>query len=189
MAKLCTLLFSPTGPFRACVLSAAILAVVSPLARATSIPLTQAIALDGRAVSLPHDLPAATVIILGFTRQSQNATTAWERPTRTQLAHAPAITFYNMAMLAGVPRLARGFALRSIRKAVPDVLKPNFLPLLDHEAEWKQTVAFDSHAEDAAYVLLVDRTGAIRWSTHEAFTPTLFAQLTQAAQALAKPQP
>lgn len=158
-------------------------------AQAASIPSTQAAALDGHAVSLPHDLPAATVLILGFTRHSADATTAWEKPTRTQLAHPPAVTFYDMAMLAEVPRFARGFALRSIRRAVPDLLKPNFLPLTDHEAEWKQTVAFDDHEADAAYVLLVDRKGTVRWSTHQAFSPALFAQLTQAAQTLASPQP
>ena len=153
---------------------------------AGTIPDTQVNALDGHAVMLPRDLPPATVLILGFTRGSADATTAWEKPTRAQWAHTPAVTFYDMAMLASVPRFARGFALRSMRKAVPDVLKPNFLTLFDHEAEWKQATGFDAHQEDAAYILLVDRTGAIRWSTHQPFSPALFAQLTEAAQTLAK---
>ena len=152
---------------------------------AASIPSVQATALDGHTVALPRDLPIATILIMGFGRHSSDATTAWEKPTRAQFAHTPNVTFYDMAMLAEVPRFARGFAVGRIRKAVPDLLKPNFLPLFDHEDEWKQAAAFDAHQEDAAYVLLVDREGRIGWSTHQPFTQALFAQLTQAAQALA----
>ena len=132
----------------------------SPLS-AASIPATQATALDGHTVALPRDLSAATILIVGFGRHSSDATTAWEKPTRAQFAHAPGIAFYDMAMLAEVPHFARGFALSRIRKAVPDVLKPNFLPLFDREDEWKQAAAFDTHQEDAAYVLLVDQEGRI----------------------------
>ena len=158
---------------------------LTPVCVASSIPAIDTTALDGHAVQLPRDLSGATVLILGFGRHSADATTAWEKPTRSQLASSPTIRFYDMAMLAEIPHFARGFALHSIRKAVPDVLKPNFLPLLDHEDEWKQTAGFDPQAEDAAYVCLVDRSGNVRWSTHQPFSPALFAQLTQAAQTLA----
>lgn len=161
------------------------LSVLSASARAASVPAVQAIALDGHSVSLPRDLPAATVLILGFTRRSVDATTAWEKPTRSQLAQSSSIGFFDMAMLADVPRIARGFALGRVRKAVPDVLKPNFLPLVDHETEWKQVSGFDPHQQDAAYVMLVDHGGTVRWSTHAPFTPALFAQLTEAAKSLA----
>ena len=164
---------------------ALMLAVCMQAASAATIPNTQATALDGHTVSLPSSLPGATVLILGFTRHSVDATTAWEKPTRTQLGHQPNVTFYDTAMLASVPRFARGFAIGRVRKQVPDVLKPNFLPLVEREDEWKQVAGFDPNQEDAAYVLLVDHAGAVRWSTHQAFTPALFAQLTQAAQALA----
>ena len=155
-----------------------------------SIPAVQATTLDGHALALPPGLPTrATVLILGFGRHSQNATTAWEKPVRMQLAHPPAIGFYDMAMLAEVPSFARGFALHSIRKAVPDVLKPNFVPLIDHEDDWKRAAGYASDQSEAAYVLLVDHTGIIRWSTHAAYTPAGFAQLTQAAQQLAGTAP
>jgi len=156
--------------------------------QAASIPGTQATALDGHTVAFPHDLsPGATVLILGFSRHSSDNTTAWEKPTRTQLAGS-AIRFYDMAMIAEVPHFARGFAVHSIRKVVPDILKPNFLPLVDQETEWKQAAGYDTQAEDAAYVLLVDHSGNVRWSTHQPFSPALFAQLTEAARTLANPQ-
>ena len=150
------------------------------------IPATQATALDGHSVNLPSQLPGrATVFIVGFGRHSQNATTAWEKPVRLQLAHPPAIGFYDVAMIAEVPSFMRSFVLRAIKHDVPDVLKPNFLPLTEREDDWRRVAGYTPNQPEAAYVLLVDAAGKVRWSTHEAFTPAGFAQLTQAAQQLA----
>lgn len=153
---------------------------------AGTIPTAQVTTLDERALTLPRDLPArATVLILGFGRHSQAATTAWERPVRLQLAHPPAIGFCDMAMLAEVPSFARSFVLGRVRKAVPDVLKPNFVVLAEGEDAWKRVAGYRTDAPEAAYVLLVDHAGMVRWSTHAAFTPAGFSELTQAAQRLA----
>ena len=150
-----------------------------------TIPATQTTALDGHTVTLPAALPArATVLILGFGRHSSDATTAWEKPVRTQLAQPPAIGFYDMAMLAEIPSFIRSLALRSIRKQVPDVLKPNFLPLFDHEDDWKRAVGYTPDQPEAAYVILVDKAGRVRWSTHEAFSPAAFNTLRTQAQHL-----
>ena len=135
------------------------------------IPSTKATALDGHDVSLPADLhDRFTVLIVGFGRHSQDATTAWEKPVRTQLAHTPDVGFYDMAMIAEVPGFARSWVVRAIKHDVPDVLKPNFLPLMGQEAEWKQAAGYVSSAPDAAYVLVVDQHGHIRWSTHDPFS-------------------
>ena len=143
--------------------------------------------MDGHRVELPRQLPGrATVLIVGFGRHSQNATTAWEKPVRLQLAHPPTIGFYDMAMIAEVPSFIRPLVLRSIRHAVPDVLQPNFIPLADQEDAWKRVAGYAPDQPEAAYVLLVDSTGNVRWSTHAAFSPAGFAQLTQAAQQMAK---
>ena len=151
-----------------------------------TIPATHTPALDGHQVNLPGDLPGrATVLILGFGRHSAEATTAWEKPVRTQLAHPPAIGFYDMAMLAEIPSFARGLVLRSVRKDVPDILKPNFLPLFDNESAWKQIAGYTPDQPEAAYVLLVDQAGVVRWSTHDAFSATGFAHLQDLAQHIA----
>ena len=137
-------------------------------------------------MSLPRDLPGrATILILGFGKHSADATTSWEKPVRNGLAHLPAIGFYDMAMLAEVPGFVRPMVLRSVRKDVPDVLKPNFLPLTEGEDAWRTAAGYSKDQPEAAYVMLVDPTGTVRWSTHAAFTPAGFAQLTGAAQHLA----
>jgi hypothetical protein len=136
-------------------------------------------------VVLPSDLAGrVTVLILGFGRNSADPTTAWEKPTRTSLAHEPGIGFYDMPMLAEVPGMIRPLILRAIRRKVPDVLRPNFVPLTSDEAGWKRAASFDEHEPDAAYVLLVDRSGAVQWSTHAAYTPGVFEAMAQEARKL-----
>lgn len=150
------------------------------------VPSIRTTALDGHAVELPAALSGhLTVLILGFGKHSAEATTAWEKPVRTQFAHPPAIGFYDMAMLQEVPSFVRSLVVHSIRKKVPDVLQPNFLPLFDHEEEWKHVAGYAADQPDAAYVLLVDGRGTVRWSTHEAFSPAAFTRLRGATQQLA----
>ncbi len=104
---------------------------------------------------------------------------------RLQLAHPPTIGFYDVAVIAEVPHFLHSIVIGRINKAVPDVLKPNFIPLTDGEDAWKQFAGYAPDQPEAAYVMLVDSSGKVRWSTHAAFTQAGFAQLTQAAQALA----
>ena len=152
-----------------------------------TIPAATGTALDGHTVTLPRDLHApATILILGFSQHSADATTAWEKPIRDHLATTPSIDYYDMPFLEDAPAFIRPFILRSIRKQVPDLLKPNFLPLTSGESTWKQLTHYaPSTAPDAAYILLVDPTGNIRWQTHDPFTPTRFQQLSTAAHTLA----
>lgn len=155
-----------------------------------TIPRTTVTALNGQTLNLPADLrTSATVLILGFGRHSQEATTAWERPTRTQLAQPGHIGFYDMAMLAEVPGLLRPLVMHSLKGAVPDVLKPNFLPLTEDEDAWKRVAEFTDTQPEAAYVMLVDRSGQVRWSTHSAFSPTAFAELRQRTELLLRTMP
>ena len=174
----------------AVILAAACAGKYLPAQAARLIPNTGATTLTGQALQLPRDLPAhATVLILGFGRHSQEATTAWERPVRTQLAKPGSIAFYDMAMLAEVPGLVRPFVLRAIRHEVPDVLKPNFLPLTDDEDAWKRAAQYTEDQPEAAYLMLVDRAGRVQWSTHAAFSPADFEDLRRKAEALARQTP
>jgi hypothetical protein len=153
-------------------------------ALAASIPSTTGTTLDGKSIVLPRDLaPQATVLILGFTQHSQDATTAWEKAVRASLS-APGITYFDIAFLEDAPRFVRPMILHAIRKQVPDMVKSHFLPLTTNEAEWKQVAHFSTSAPDAAYILLVDHDGAIHWQTHEQLSPSRIAELTQAAHRL-----
>ena len=147
-----------------------------------TIPATQAAALDDHTVTLPHDLSPTTVFIVGFSKKSSDNTTPWEKAVRTQLSTRPGIGFYEIAMLAEVPRFIRGLVVRSLRKEVPDVLKPRFLPLFTDEDAWKRAAAFDPAAPDAPYIVVVDAQGNVKWRTHASFSAKEFGALQGATQ-------
>jgi hypothetical protein len=149
-----------------------------------TIPSATGTALDGHIITLPRDLNRATVLILGFSKNSSDNTTAWEKPVRTSLA-TQSIGFYDIPFLEDAPSFIRPIILRSIRKQVPDALKPNFVPLTSGQSNWKQLTGFSKDAPDAAYVLLVDRSGQVLWQTHDPFTPARFNELATAARKLA----
>ena len=150
-----------------------------------TIPATTGTALDGHTLTLPHDLSApATILILGFSRASSDATTAWEKSIRTNLA-TTAIDYYDIAFLQDAPAFIRPAILHSIRKQVPDTLKPHFLPLTTNQSAWKQAANFSPVTPDAAYVLLIDRSGTIRYQTHDPITPARLNELATAAHTLA----
>jgi hypothetical protein len=153
-------------------------------ALAASIPNTVGTTLDGQSIVLPRDLaPQATILILGFSQHSQDATTAWEKAVRASLS-GPGITYFDIPFLEDAPRFVRPMILHAIRKQVPDIVKPRFLPLTSNEAAWKQAAGYADSAPDDAYVVLVDRSGSVRWHTHDACSPATMAQLTQSARAL-----
>ena len=163
-----------------------ILLAFSNTALAATIPAATGTALDGHTVSLPRDLsPRATILILGFSQHSQDATTAWEKPVRASLAITPAIDFYDMPFLQDAPSLIRPIIVRAIRKQVPAALQPRFVPLTSGEPAWKQISGYTPTAPDAPYVLLVDHTGNVLWQTHEPYSLARFDQLAEAARRLA----
>ena len=90
-----------------------------------------------------------------------------------------------MPLLASAPKFARGWILHAIRSKVPEVLRPNFVPLTADEDAWRRVAGYDNNLPDAPYVLLVDRSGVVRWKTHEAYSPEHFAALAAQAKKLA----
>jgi len=150
-----------------------------------AIPATQSTALDGHPVQLPQDLfPGATVLIVGFSRESATASTDWGKSLAPALASTPSIGVLQLPMLAEVPSLVRPLVVRSIRKQVPSFLQHNFIPLTADEPAWKQLAGYDPHAPDAAYLLLVDKSGTVRWQTHAPCSPALVAQVAAESRKL-----
>jgi hypothetical protein len=169
-----------------CLRISSLLLAIASTANATTIPAAQGTALDGHSVILPRDLAGrATILILGFTQHSSDNTTAWQKSVGTSLAHGPAINYFDMPFLQEAPSFIRPLIVRSIRKQVPDEIKPRFVPLTAGEDLWKQITGYTPAAADAAYVLLVDRSGNVLWQTHEAYSQSRFNELAAAAHKLA----
>jgi len=134
------------------------------LAQSIRIPDTHATSFSGAPIDLPQSLNGHTaVLILGFSQNSREAVTAWALRLAADYRDSPTVLYYEMPVLAGVPHILRGFVLGKIKKDVPPRAQPRFVPILDHESDWKLATGFTSQGrEDNAYLVVVDGTGAIR---------------------------
>jgi hypothetical protein len=129
------------------------------------IPPVHATAFSGDQIDLPQALRGHTaVLIVSFSQSSREAVTLWGRRLAADYRESPTVLYYEMPVLAAVPRLLRSMVLNKIKDTVPPRAQPRFVPVLDHEDEWKSAAGFNKQIPDEdAYLLLVDANGIIRF--------------------------
>jgi hypothetical protein len=154
---------------------------------AQTIPPVQAKALDDSEVALPKPGgQQALILVLGFSHKSGAACAAWGKRLAADYASDPHASYYQLAELQSAPSFVRGMILRGMRKDVPPSRHSHFLPLFDHEGEWKTLVQFS--APDDPYVLVTAPDGRVLWQTHGALSDSAYPALQAAvAQFSARP--
>jgi hypothetical protein len=141
-----------------------------------SIPPVQGTTFAGEQVALPGSLHGrAALLIVGFTEASRQQASDWGHKLAADPQRPPQLAYYEMPVLESVPRLLRGFVLKRIKESVSAKGQAHFLPVLDHEADWKQAAGFSS--PDNAYLLLIDDTGTIRWRTQGPYQDQTYAEI------------
>lgn len=157
------------------------------------IPPVHGAVLSGEVVDLSSSLKGKIgVLVIGFTEGSRDEVAVWGRKLTADFRDSPTVLFYEMPVLASVPRILRGLVLRKIRESIPAPAQPRFLPILDHEAEWKTLAGFntsDSPNSNAAYVLLVDPSGLAEWSTRGGATDAAYAELKRRVEQMRRSAP
>ncbi len=153
---------------------AAILLLAVPLpGSGPHIPETHAASLAGQPVDLPQVLRNhCTVLIVGFSRNSRDAVAAWAHRLQADARDSPSIQYFDLAILADVPRPLRPLVVGKMAHAIPPVAQPHSVLIYDHEQDWKALTGYDKkNGADDAYLLLVDATGAVQ-DRLAAATPT-----------------
>ena len=146
-----------------------------------TIPALHGAVLTGSVVDLPQALSGkAGVLVIGFSQSSREEVTAWGRRLAGEYRDSSSVVYYEMPVIAGVPRLLRGWVLKKVSEGVPDRAKSHCLPVLDHEADWKAAAGY-ARDEDA-YVLLVDSAGKVTWRTQGPLDDAHFAELKRRLQ-------
>jgi hypothetical protein len=111
----------------------------------------------------------AAVVVIGFTHASQNQTKAWSQRLAGQY------NLWSIAVLEDVPRLVRGMANHGIKSSVPAGQRDQFLLVYKGEKELKDAAGFST--PDDAYILVVDKSGGIKWKFHGPVTDAAMQQL------------
>jgi hypothetical protein len=151
-------------------------------APAPTIPSLEATALSGAQVDLPQALHGHTaVLIISFSEDARANVTDWFHTFANDYRNSPTVLYYSLPVLAGAPSFLRGMIARKIKESVSLPAQPRFVPVLDHEAEWKSAAGYSKQLpESEAYLVLVDGTGTVRYRTQAgAPTPQTYADLKQ----------
>ena len=112
--------------------------------------------LGGADLSVPGDLPPGALLIVGFSRGSNEQAEPWARAVDAVGAPAAA---YSVLVLEGAPRWVRGLIVRGVRRAVPKDDHDSVLIVTKNAAGWRALVGFEAEREDAAYVVRIDALG------------------------------
>ena len=150
-------------------------AQVSPAAH---IPEVHTLSFSGDRVDLPEMLQGKiAILVLGFTKGARAQATQWGRRLPTDYFYSPDVLYFEMPILASVPRLLRPAVLRSIKSQVSARSQPHFAPLTADEQRWRSLVHYST--PDDAYVVLVDTHGAVKEQIHGAPTDASYQALKQ----------
>jgi hypothetical protein len=118
--------------------------------------------LTGRQALLPDAASGRVALIaLGFTYNSRFAVEAWIGRFRKDFADNPQVTFYEIPMIGGMARLGSWFIDSGMRRGTPLKDRENVITVYGGTEAWKQRLDFQS--PDAAYLVLLDRHGVVRW--------------------------
>jgi hypothetical protein len=146
-------------------LFATLLFLPAAAAQSASIPAVHATSFSGESVDLPQALHGHTaVLIVSFSEKSRDAVTLWGRRLAADYRDSPSVLYYEMPILAAVPRLLRSMVIGRIKETIPPRAQPRFVPVLDREDEWRSAAGFNKQTpEEDAYLLLVDGNGIIHF--------------------------
>jgi hypothetical protein len=144
-----------------------------------TIPPIKAKALDDTEVILPKSgSPQFFVLVLGFSHKSAENCAPWGKRLAADYHSEVRVSYYQVPVLQDAPSFVRGFIVRGMRKDMPAAEQSHFVPLYDHEADWKKLVGFS--APDDAYLVLADPDGHVLWQSHGPISDTAYADLKSA---------
>jgi hypothetical protein len=156
---------------------------LSTTASAQSIPPIKAKTLADTDIVLPQQGGAQIlVLVLGFSHKSAENCAPWGKRLSADFRSDTRAAYYQLPILQGAPSFVRPMILRGMRKDMPADQQAHFIPILDHEDEWKKLVNFS--APDDAYILLTDPHGHVVWQTHGPVTDASYDALRSALSKL-----
>ena len=116
------------------------------------------------------------LLLLGFTYKSRFAVEPWAERFRTQFQSDPRVTFYEMPIIGGMAKLGKWFIDSGMRRGTPKEDYEHVVTVYRDVDSWKRRVRFVD--PDAAYLILLDRTGKVAWLHQGGFDDGAFQTLS-----------
>ena len=116
------------------------------------------------------------LLALGFTYDSRFAVEAWVGRFRKDFGDNPQVTFYEVPMIGGMARLGKWFIDGGMRKGTSREDHEHVITVYGGTDRWKQRLGFQS--PNAAYLILLDQSGTVRWLYRGQFDAEAYAMLS-----------
>jgi hypothetical protein len=165
----------------------ATLVFLAATASATLPPVT-AQTLSGEKVVLPRDIGDVAVLVAGFTKASRAQTEAWAHRLRDDPRVSPKAALYEVSILDGVPGFLRSMIISQMKSGIAPPRQKRFLIVTESVDSWKRALAA-SGTDDQAYLVLVQRSGAVVWRGHGVLTEASYQDLVRAIESLKREKP
>lgn len=157
-------------------------AVVRALAPGDTLPALVGHYLTGRDAVVPaHSRGKVAFLALGFTYKSRLQVEAWSERFKKEHGKVTGVTFYEVPVMGGAARMARPFIDSGMKKGTPAELHEHVITVWQDAREWKKRMGYQ--AADAAYCVLIDTAGVVRWLHAGPLDDTAWAALEQALAA------
>ena len=131
----------------------------------SSIPPEAATSLAGEKVELPRDLHGPlSFLIVGFSQKSADQAKEWGKAIAGLGAcQGQRLTWFQLPVLAGAPCFMRPLIMRSMKSGLTRDLQRHFVPITDHEEDWKLAAGYQASdpQKDDAYLLATEEKGQI----------------------------
>jgi hypothetical protein len=135
-----------------------------PLRVGDRLPVLKGEFLSGRDAELPAAASGKIALVaMGFTYKSRFPVEAWGSWYRATIGSRTDVTFFEVPMIGGLAMLGRWFIDRGMRSGTPADLHDHVITVYGGTADWKRRLSHSPAHEDDAYLIVVDRDGAVRW--------------------------
>ena len=144
--------------------------------------------LSGKPAVLPDIAAGQTALVaLGFSYDSRFQVEAWAKAFRARFGGRPDVTLFEVPMMGSAARLGRWFIDNGMRKNTPPELHGRVMTVYGSNADWKTRVGFA--APDAAYLVLIDGQGIVRWLAQGPVSDTRVEELAGIVDSLSRSVP
>ncbi len=145
------------------------------------IPSLTGTSLNGVPVSVPEPSPGRpTILLFGFSRKSGEQVQQWAKRVAAEYGADATISYYDFAVLEGVPGFVKPMILHSMKKDLPEKEQAHFVPVYQHAAELKALTGYKD--PDEAYVLVTTAEGEVVWKGHGLPTDLSYGQMKRATE-------
>lgn len=137
-------------------------------------------------LTLPaSSMETPTVLVFSFSRTAGKDARLWNENLAEEFPDG--VSAYGVIQLESAPKLFRRLAISGIKSSMPVTVQNRTIVLYHDEQLWRQRLGVKD--ESRAYVLLLDRSGTIRWMNSGAFSDSTYAMLKAKIATLIHPHP